>query len=392
MFVSIIVLGDICPEWGYPDLFASRSAERVFNDILPIFQDADYVIANLEAPITLSAKRLNKSSINLKANPLDAEVIKNAGIKAVALANNHILDYGVSGLIDTKKFLSEQGIVYYGAGNCSEVDKPHIVEINGVKIGFLAFAEQEFNCAVDYGFGAALWDDIDSIITIRNVKAECDYLIVQYHGGIEYYIYPSPLLQKKCRAMADAGADFVTCQHSHCIGTIEKWHASEILYGQGNTIFGYSESADRSWNEGLICKIEIDSEQKSAKISYIPIIATKNGERLANMQQTDEILNKLSKESKNLKDKQFLSEKWKDFCFRQSKDYLPMQFGWNNLLIRVNRLLNGKLIKTFVKSKQKRNAMNLIRCDAHREVVTTILEDEFFRNNPDIAEHREDEI
>ena len=100
-----------------------------------------------------------------------------------------------------------------------------------------------------------------------------DYLIVLNHGGIEYYKFPSPLLQRKCREMVKCGADFVVCQHSHCIGTAENFLNGTILYGQGNSVFGYKDNSD-SWNNGLLVKLTLsDLEQK--RIEYIPISAKK---------------------------------------------------------------------------------------------------------------------
>ena len=57
-----------------------------------------------------------------------------------------------------------------------------------------------------------------------------------------------------------------------------------------------------------------------------------------------------------------------------------MCFAWTKNMVRANKLLNGMLIKLLVGKKQKRNAMNIIRCDAHREVITTILENNYYYN------------
>ena len=216
---NIYILGDICPRWGNAKHFDTGNEYIVFNNIINLLSDADLVVANLETPATYNGEKLIKNSMNLKTNPSDLLLLKKAGINGVALANNHILDYGVTGLEDTVSSCEKVGLFCYGAGTVENASKPYFIDLNGKKIGLLAFAEHEFNCAIDYGKGANLWDDLDSISAITKAKKECDYLIVQYHGGIEEYIYPSPYLQKKCRAMCDAGADIITCQHSHCIGT-----------------------------------------------------------------------------------------------------------------------------------------------------------------------------
>lgn len=371
---TIYILGDICPCWGNAKQFDSNDEKIVFNEIIDLISDADLVIANLEAPATLSEKKLVKNSMNLKTQPSDLLLLKKAGIDAVSLANNHILDYGVVGLEDTICSCEEAGLCFYGAGTIEDAAMPHFINLNGKKIGILAFAEHEFNCAVDYGKGANLWDDLSGIKAISNAKEKCDYLIVQYHGGIEEYIYPSPYLQKKCRAMCEAGADFVTCQHSHCIGTHEEYNGSEILYGQGNCIFGYEEG-NNQWNQGLIIKIELND---SATIKYIPITAAVDGEHLLEDSLSEKLIFDFENNSKNLLDKDFIQKQWLEFCTKQKNSYLPMLFSWGRIANKLNRLFDGKFIGLLTTKKSRMNSMNLIRCDAHKEVVDTILNDDFY--------------
>ena len=108
---------------------------------------------------------------------------------------------------------------------------------------------------------------LESFDHIANLKDECDYVIVLYHGGKEYYRYPSPILQKVCRKMCDKGADLVICQHSHCIGCREEYKGSEIVYGQGNFIF-VGTSNNEYWNNALLIELKLEDE---ASIEYIPL-------------------------------------------------------------------------------------------------------------------------
>ena len=372
---EIIILGDICPRWGNGTQFDTGNKENVFHTVLSVLNHADFVAANLEAPITESEERLQKTSMNLKANPRDLSLLKDAGIDAFSLANNHILDYGVTGLKDTISYLGKNALYYYGAGKEQRARETFFTDVDGVKIGFLSFAEREFNCAVDYGIGANLWDDLISPADIRKAKENCDFLIVQYHGGIEEYSYPSPLLQKKCRAMADAGADFITCQHSHCIGTREKWNESEILYGQGNSIFGYSHGDDR-WNNGLMVKITLNKEKK--EIKYIPIEARKDGEYLMEEAEANALLTAFEDNSRKIIDKQFVVNEWNTFCTKQKNTYFALLLGWSRVLNKLNRVLGGRILKLVINSSSKRAMMNIIRCDAHREVMQTVLEEDVY--------------
>lgn len=372
--IEILVLGDVCPRWGNVEQFATGDPERVFHDLLFYFQEADYVVGNLEAPITTCEGKLTKTSMNLRAEPADATLLKKAGIDALSLANNHILDYGVSGLEDTISILNTIGISTYGADTLGQEAKALKFMKDSTTIAFLSFAEREFNTNRDYPKGANLWDDIDGMRDIRRAKEEADYLIVQYHGGIEEYEYPSPLLQKKCRAMIEAGADLVTCQHSHCVGTREKWGHGEILYGQGNTVFGY-EKNNSSWNDGLLIRILIDN---GFSVEYIPITAKPDGVFIQKSENAILFLESFEERSVKISDNEWVKSEWLAFCKKQKNTYLPLMCCWGRGLNKVNRVLRGRLFDLFTTGRSRMSAMNIIRCDAHREVLQTILEQDFY--------------
>lgn len=373
--VSIVILGDICPSWGNRKEFDTLEPWRVFHDILPVLKNADFVVGNLEAPVTEKEKKLEKNSINLKAIPRDFRVLKKAGIKGVSLANNHILDYGSEGLNDTILYAEKNEIITYGVCKKGKTADCAMVKIRDIRVGFLAFAEHEFNCAEDYMCGANMWDDITSLLSIKEAKKQVDYLIIQYHGGIENYRYPSPNLQRKCRAMADAGADFITCQHSHCVGTREYWKEAEILYGQGNSVFGY-EKNNSEWNTGLLVRLSLG---KVRKTEYIPIEAKQDGIYLMGQEKTKKYLEEFENESKKIENSSFIKENWVKFCLNQRDAYLPMLFAWGRIRNKMNRILKGRLIRDMTTRNARRNTMNLIRCDAHREVVITLLEKDFYK-------------
>ena len=94
---------------------------------------------------------------------------------------------------------------------------------------------------------------------IARLKRDHDFFIVLYHGGRENFPYPTPSLWKRFHRMADCGADFVTAQHTHCIGCEEIYNGSHLLYGQGNFFFPrMSRPINR---EGLVCEINLDGEK-----------------------------------------------------------------------------------------------------------------------------------
>ena len=171
------------------------------------------MIGNLEFPLVEECQKAIKTGPILYGKMEYINFSKDLNFTALGLGNNHIKDCGEDGVINSLNICKKNGIKTVGAGDCkSTAKKPLIIEENGFKIAILAFCEHEFNVAYENEAGANLFDIYNDYDQIENLKKEVDYLIILYHGGIEHYIYPSPLLQKKCQKMVSKGADYVVCQ------------------------------------------------------------------------------------------------------------------------------------------------------------------------------------
>lgn len=357
--IKITIFGDICPVDGI----------KPFN--VPIGED-EIVVGNLECALTNLPKPVKKAGPVLYAAEEFAASLKTWGFDAVSLANNHIRDCGDEGVYSTIAACQKNGILTFGAGKISvEAEKPLIIEKNRMKVAFVSFAEKEFNYVHDSKAGAIAFDPYESFDKIREVRKNVDALIVLYHGGIEHYIYPSPLLRKKCRKMVEAGADVVLCQHSHCIGTREQYSKGEILYGQGNSLFGYRKGDER-WNYGLLTKLEISKAGVNVRYEVLEI-AEDGIVGFASAAMAEIIQAQLEKESLKLLDEEYLSSSWEDFCRKQEPMYLSLIFGFSTNMNRLNRLLNNGLIRLLYNKKRLNVTHNIIRCDSHKEVVETIL-------------------
>ena len=114
--MRIIVCGDTVPTQISAPYFEKGDVSILFNDILPLFKTADRVIVNLECALTDSEGAIKKCGPNLKAAPVCAHTIRNAGVTDCSLSNNHILDFGVEGLNDTIAALKDAGLHYTGVG------------------------------------------------------------------------------------------------------------------------------------------------------------------------------------------------------------------------------------------------------------------------------------
>ncbi len=366
---KILIFGDICPDNNYRPLFDEKRALGA--DVVADIRDADLVIGNLECPATNITAPIIKTGPNIKALPQDIAYLKELGFDVLSLANNHILDYGTDGLNETLETCLAANIKTFGAGrNVGEAAKPLIVNVGGCKVGLLGYAEEEFNLAEEESGGAVHFDPYESLDEIAAMKAQADILIVLYHGGVEHHKYPSPMLQKKCRKMAEKGADLVLVQHSHCIGTSECVNGSTIVYGQGNSVFGCRN--DTSWDEGLLISLDTDTR----KIDYRLLHATAEGVVYADEQADTKRQAEFLEDSQHLSDETFINERWLEFANQIKALHMPSIYGKSRLFIHLNRLLGNRLINLFFSKRQKMVTLELFRCEAHHEVMKTIFENE----------------
>ena len=239
MTIKILIGADIVPTKANYDLFSTADLKTLLGeDLTELLYSADYTIFNLEVPLTDKLSPIAKNGPNLVAPTSTINGLKAINPHFFTLANNHILDQDIQGLNSTINLLKQAGIAYSGVGeNIEQANKTYIASIKEIKLGIYCCAEREFSIATDTTPGANPYDPLISFDTVQELKQQCDFVIVLYHGGKEHYRYPSPQLQRVFHKFAACGADLVVAQHSHCIGCMEEYQKSTLVYGQGNFLF-----------------------------------------------------------------------------------------------------------------------------------------------------------
>lgn len=372
----IIIGADIVPTASNIQYFENGEVNELIDDRLHnLLNDADYRILNLEVPLTDKQDPILKCGPNLIASTRSVEAIKNMKIDLLTLANNHIMDQGVQGLSSTIGTLERACISYVGAGkNLEDAAKPFFFTIKGKKYGVYACAEHEFSIADEENPGANPFDPLESLEHVEQIKSECDYTIVLYHGGKEHYRYPSPNLQKICRKLVEKGADLVVCQHSHCIGCKEEYLNGTIVYGQGNFLFDGQDN--EYWNSSILLQIEDDRT-----ISYIPVIKIRHGVCLADIKTAEGILNNFNSRSAEIMQNNCITDRYDEFAKAYIDDYILMFSGKEKSFMfrAMNKLLGHRLRGKFSKMYRNKYGVeikNFIECEAHRELILQGLEDE----------------
>ncbi|MDD3267586.1 MAG: CapA family protein [Burkholderiales bacterium] len=368
--MHLLIGGDLVPTQSNQRLFIDADVTSLLGEeLLSIWKDADLRIFNLEAPLLDQENPIVKCGPNLIAPTSTINGIKQLHPDLITLANNHILDHGAQGLDSTIKVLNENGIEYVGAGaNLKEAVSPYMFERNGLRTGIYACAEHEFTIAAENTSGANPFDPLESLDHIMDLKSNCEYVIVLYHGGKEHYRYPSPYLQKVCRKMIDKGADLVVCQHSHCIGATENYSDGTIVYGQGNFLFDHSES--EFWQTSLLLDVTVaDRSMSSMSVEYIPIVKHSNVIRLADNQQSEEILQGFNDRSRQILDEGFVQQEYGKYAAQMLNGYLETFHG-RHIISRIqNKLFNHKRMKLIYSDNDLITIQNILECEAHRELM-----------------------
>ena len=356
------------------DLFVS---DQFYNDniidksVQDLFSKADYRIVNLEAPITddRSEKKIIKTGPHLRMSEQTAiSVLNQLNIDGVTLANNHILDYGTKGLLDTFDTLKSKEIAYVGAGtNLKDAAKYITLNKEGMKIAIINFCENEWSIAEEDSPGANPMDIIDNANQIKEAKATHDKVIVIVHGGHEYYNLPSPRMQKQYRFYAEQGADIVVGHHTHCISGNEVHKGVPIYYSLGNFLFT-SQSTIEDWYTGLVLEVNIEKGNLTTQLHPVEQQKETFELSLLNGKKREDIIKRISKYNAIIEDEEKLKNEWDNYVDTKYDVYLNY---WSPFSFISNRYVRGVLNRLGIKGLNKKGialALNLMRCEAHADM------------------------
>ena len=227
------IWGDALEEW-----------ERVAPDIKLI---------NLETSITLSNDYWQGKGINYRMHPENIDCLTVAKIDCCSLANNHVLDWGYSGLLETIATLKAAQIKIAGAGQDRQsAEAPAIMEVKG-KGRAIAFSCGVASSGIPLSWAAGknkpginlLSDLSDQTVRyiqkqVEQVKRSQDVVIVSIHWGDNWgYEIPSQQIKFAHQLIDRAGVDLIHGHSSHHVKGIEIYRDRPIFYGCGDFIDDY---------------------------------------------------------------------------------------------------------------------------------------------------------
>lgn len=244
-------------------------------------------LVNLETAITRSEDFLPKG-INYRMSPDNAQCLASADIDCCVLANNHVLDWGESGLIDTLEVLKRLGIQPVGAGmNVVEAESAAVLDVDEnqrVMVFAMASASSgtpEEWAAKENSPGVNVlreFSDRSALRIVRQItqlKRPRDIVIVSIHWGANWgYFIPLEQVRFAHRLIDEAGVSVVFGHSSHHAKAIELYRGRPILYGCGDFLNDYEGIAGHEeFRDDLVLLYALDFDSSSdepRKLELVP--------------------------------------------------------------------------------------------------------------------------
>ncbi len=268
----ITLTGDILLDRGVRQVVEQKGIDQLFSaGVDSVFQSSDAVVGNLECPATKIHAPVFKQYI-FRGEPEWLNDLRRHGVTHLNLANNHSIDQGRKGLVDTRENIIRAGMTPIGAGqNQEEAATPVLLTDSPRRVWLLAslqmalenFAYLPDQPCVSQQPIAAL---CQRIAQLKEADPAC-YIIVSLHWGWENHLEVVPRQRYEARLLIDAGADCLVCHHTHTRQPMETYRGKPIFYGLGNFIFDPRSDLN---SHGAMVRLTITEQGATAE--EIPIV------------------------------------------------------------------------------------------------------------------------
>ncbi len=260
-----------------------------FELVRGVIAQSDFAIGNLETVLCSSWPYMveeayidNKANCNAPSRYLDA--VKYGGFDAVVMSNNHNCDAGEEGALATEEQVCRYQLAHTGIFPSEDTPRGLIVNINGMKVGFLSYTSTGFN-KKEYEWPQ---EKVDAILNdYKKEKAAADirelrergaeYVIVYMHWGVKNVFAVQDSQKEQAQEVADAGADYIVGSHCHLLQPYTTITAADgrsvpCFYSVGDFQSSINQIAGNRDSVILRIRLERDSsgEVVLAEDSYIP--------------------------------------------------------------------------------------------------------------------------
>ncbi len=286
--ITIAAVGDVMPHDAILDsVYDPQTESYDFRPVLAparsYLAEADYAVANLET--RLAGAEAGYTGYPVFNSPLSlGYALKMTGIDLVATANNHALDQGWEGLVGTLDRLDSIGLASVGTyRSAKERSRPFVVDIRGIKVGFLNYTEWLNGLSLPEGHEDYAVSMLDVDIVAQDAALArmwgADVVIALLHWGDEYERQPNENQVELAEEIRSRGVDVILGSHPHVVQPIEhvfeyeNWRMKDkyVAYSLGNFL---SAQRERYRDSGLMAYVHIEKRGLRTYVtglSYLPV-------------------------------------------------------------------------------------------------------------------------
>jgi poly-gamma-glutamate synthesis protein (capsule biosynthesis protein) len=285
---------------------AQGNSDYPYEEVWEVLRSADLAVGTLNATISEASPRTGcVSTYVLVGGSPNADALARAGFDLMSVATNHIKNCNQSNcgdraFFDTLDNLNRVGILPVGAGrDHEEAILPVVVEINGVRFGFVSLGQIEpLAFASEDTPGIAFLDPNNLAAAIETARHVSDVVIAMPHWGPEDVPMPNYIQRDLAQVAVRAGADLVVGNHTHVVQAVQEIEGVPVFYGLGNFVFDQDWARDHQ--QGVILIIYFEG-RRLVDYELIPTHVDPDGRvHLAGLEEAAEILNRIEEVSRKL--------------------------------------------------------------------------------------------
>lgn len=305
MVKKLILIGDFMLGGKVNECLEEKPAKYPWGDTLKIMNCANICMCNLECVISDKgfSCSIAPKVYHFRSAAKNMDVLSEGNINAVSLANNHVLDYGHEALLDMFLQLKEMRIFFAGAGkNRAETQKLKVITLEGIKLGILAFTDNQPNWEAGEDRPGIWYIPVDlddermhkMINLVKTIKGQIDILIISAHWGGNWGTSPPAKHRIVGKALIDAGADIIFGHSAHIFRGIEIYRNKAIIYSTGDFLNDYMIHPIARNDQSFIWEIEVVQTELQG-INLYPITIRNFQAQLAKDLIAREIITKMSR-------------------------------------------------------------------------------------------------
>lgn len=274
--LSLVAVGDcLIHRFVYTDAYngdGTYSFDKMFTEVEPLIKNHDLAYYNQESNI--GGKKLGLSAYPRFNSPEEiGDTMVNLGFNLVSLANNHTMDKGEEGVINSVEYWKTKPGVYYTGEALSWEDRESnikILEKNGIKYAFFSYTTVTNGLLPPSGkeYLTNIYEKSKVEKDIKKVKDKVDLIIVAMHWGEEYTVNPSSNQKQVAQELSNMGVNLVLGNHAHSIQPVEMINDTLVFYALGNFI-----SAQDTPDKQTGALVTLNIKKENNKITFNDIKA-----------------------------------------------------------------------------------------------------------------------